>query len=77
MFFLFTNVVSLTMKSWFRGIAAAFTAEASAQAFAGTSVLALSIYTGYTIPDASMVKALKWITYLNVSFPPLSPPGVL
>lgn len=58
--------MSLTMKSWFRAVAAAFNSEASAQAFAGISVLALSIYTGYTIPKPSMIGALRWITYINV-----------
>jgi hypothetical protein len=38
--------MSITMKAWFRGIAAAFKSEASAQTFAGISILALSIYTG-------------------------------
>lgn len=53
------------MKSWFRAIAAAFTSEATAQAFAGISTLALAIYTGYTIPRPSMIGALRWITYIN------------
>lgn len=38
--------MSLTMKGWFRAIAAAFPSEAAAQSFAGISTLALSIYTG-------------------------------
>ena len=59
--------MSLTMKSWFRAIAAAFKSEATAQAFAGISTLALAIYTGYTIPKPSMIGALRWITYINVS----------
>ena len=57
--------MSLTMKSWFRAIAAAFSSEATAQAFAGISTLALAIYTGYTIPRPSMIGALRWITYIN------------
>ncbi|KAF5330227.1 hypothetical protein D9611_010600 [Ephemerocybe angulata] len=64
-FLLFLLVLSLTMKSWFRAIAAAFKSEATAQAFAGVSTLALSIYTGYTIPKPSMIGALRWITYIN------------
>ncbi|TEB24253.1 hypothetical protein FA13DRAFT_1756871 [Coprinellus micaceus] len=64
-FLLFLIVMSLTMKSWFRAIAAAFTSEATAQAFAGISTLALAIYTGYTIPRPSMIGALRWITYIN------------
>ncbi|TEB24254.1 hypothetical protein FA13DRAFT_1714739 [Coprinellus micaceus] len=53
-FFLFLFTMSLTMKSWFRAIAAAFKSEATAQAFAG-----------YTIPKPSMIGALRWITYIN------------
>jgi ATP-binding cassette subfamily G (WHITE) protein 2 (SNQ2) len=34
------------MKAWFRGIAAMFSSEATAQTVAGISVLAMSIYTG-------------------------------
>ncbi|EAU89680.2 hba2 [Coprinopsis cinerea okayama7 len=64
-FFLFVFAMAVTMKSWFRGIAAAFKSEATAQAVAGISVLALSIYTGYTIPKPTMIGALRWITYIN------------
>ncbi|KAG5643688.1 hypothetical protein DXG03_000521 [Asterophora parasitica] len=42
--------MSLTMKAWFRAIAAAFKAEASAQTVAGISVLILSIYAGELLP---------------------------
>jgi len=38
--------MSLCMKAWFRGIAAMFSSEATAQTVAGISVLALAIYTG-------------------------------
>ncbi|KZV90437.1 pleiotropic drug resistance ABC transporter [Exidia glandulosa HHB12029] len=64
-FLLFVYTVSIIMKGWFRAIAAGFKAEASAQAFAGISVLVLSIYTGYTIPKPSVPGALRWITYIN------------
>ncbi|RDB26892.1 Brefeldin A resistance protein [Hypsizygus marmoreus] len=64
-FYLFLFTVSITMKAWFRAVAAAFKAEASAQTFAGISILALSIYTGYSIPKPSMIGALRWITYIN------------
>ncbi|KAF8156049.1 pleiotropic drug resistance ABC transporter [Crassisporium funariophilum] len=64
-FFLFLFVMSITMKAWFRGIAAAFASEATAQSFGGISVLALAIYTGFTIPKPSMIGALRWITYIN------------
>ena len=58
--------MSLTMKAWFRAIAAAFGSEPLANTVAGISVLAISIYTGYTIPKPSMIGALRWITYINV-----------
>ncbi|GLB42209.1 putative ABC transporter superfamily, ABCG family. PDR (TC 3.A.1.205) subfamily protein [Lyophyllum shimeji] len=64
-FFLFIFTMSITMKAWFRAIAAAFKSEASAQTVAGISILALSIYTGYSIPKPSMIGALRWITYIN------------
>lgn len=57
--------MTLTMKSWFRAIASAFKAEPAAIAFAGISVLIFAIYTGYTIPKASIPGALRWITYIN------------
>ncbi|KAF8624553.1 hypothetical protein AX15_005817 [Amanita polypyramis BW_CC] len=64
-FLLFLFVMSLTMKAWFRAIAAAFGSEPLANSVAGISVLAVAIYTGYTIPKPSMIGALRWITYIN------------
>ncbi|KAJ3502427.1 hypothetical protein NLJ89_g8894 [Agrocybe chaxingu] len=64
-FLLFLFSMTLTMKGWFRATAAAFKSEATAQTVAGISVLALAIYTGYTIPKPSMIGALRWITYIN------------
>ncbi|KAF4618528.1 hypothetical protein D9613_009700 [Agrocybe pediades] len=65
LFFLFLFVMTITMKAWFRGIAAAFPSEAAATAFAGFSILVLSIYTGYSIPKPTMIGALRWLTYIN------------
>jgi ATP-binding cassette subfamily G (WHITE) protein 2 (SNQ2) len=81
MLFLFTLAVG--MKAWFRGLAAACKSPATAQTFAGISVLAMALYTGkesvyimhslcsycagYTIPQPTMIGALRWITYINVS----------
>lgn len=59
-FLLFTFSVTLTMKAFFRGLAASFTQEAGAQAVAGLGVLVLVIYTGFTIPTPSMIGALRW-----------------
>ncbi|KAF5329467.1 hypothetical protein D9619_009293 [Psilocybe cf. subviscida] len=64
-FLLFIFIVTLTMKAWFRALTAAFTAEATAQSVGGISVLALVIYTGYTVPKPSMIGALKWLTFIN------------
>ncbi|KAJ7707403.1 P-loop containing nucleoside triphosphate hydrolase protein [Mycena rosella] len=64
-FFLFLITLSVTMKAFFRAIAAAFKSPAAAQSFAGLILLVLVIYTGYTIPKSSMIGALRWITYIN------------
>ncbi|KAF7798180.1 hypothetical protein EIP86_009397 [Pleurotus ostreatoroseus] len=57
--------MTITMKAWFRALSAAFRSAAPAQAFGGMSILVLTIYTGYTIPQPSMIGALRWITYIN------------
>ncbi|RDB27068.1 Brefeldin A resistance protein [Hypsizygus marmoreus] len=64
-FYLFLFTMSVVMKAWFRGIAAGFKSEATAQAVAGIMLLAMVIYTGYTIPKTSMIGALRWISYIN------------
>lgn len=64
-FFLFLFSMAVTMKAFFRSIAAAFKSPATAQAFAGIVLLVLVIYTGYTIPQPSMIGALRWLTYIN------------
>ncbi|KAF8588872.1 pleiotropic drug resistance ABC transporter [Ramaria rubella] len=64
-FLLFIFSVSLTMKAFFRGLAASFSQEAQAQALAGLGTLVLVIYTGFTIPRPSMIGALKWLTFIN------------
>ena len=58
--------MTITMKAWFRALAAAFQDPAPAQTVAGVSILLLVLYTGYTIPQPSMIGALRWITYINV-----------
>ncbi|KAF7316625.1 Brefeldin A resistance protein [Mycena chlorophos] len=64
-FFLFLFSMALTMKAFFRAIAAAFKSPAAAQSFVGIILLMLVLYTGYTIPKPSMIGALRWITYIN------------
>ncbi|KAF9025650.1 pleiotropic drug resistance ABC transporter [Hymenopellis radicata] len=65
LYLLFVYLATLTLKAWFRAIAAAFKSDATAQSAAGVSILALGLYTGYTIPKPSMNKTFKWITYVN------------
>ncbi|QRW13753.1 ABC-2 type transporter [Ceratobasidium sp. AG-Ba] len=64
-FVLVTVFMTLTMKAFFRALAASFGKESTAQAVAGIGILALVLYTGYTIPRPSMIGALKWITWIN------------
>ena len=66
-YFLFILAVALSMKALFRSLAAAFKKAAPAQAVAGVLLLGLSLYTGYQIPKPSMIGALRWISYINVS----------
>lgn len=49
-FYLFLATMSITMKAFFRAIAAAFKSPATAQSVAGIVLLMLVLYTGYTIP---------------------------
>ncbi|KIJ16544.1 hypothetical protein PAXINDRAFT_113734 [Paxillus involutus ATCC 200175] len=64
-FFLIQFSTALLSKSLFRSLAAAFKAEAPAQAFAGIMILVVALYTGYLIPQPSMIGALRWISYIN------------
>ncbi|CCM02003.1 uncharacterized protein FIBRA_04077 [Fibroporia radiculosa] len=64
-FLLFIYIMTLTMKGWFRSLAAVFRSPAPAQAIAGISVLVLTLYTGYSLPQPYMIGALRWITYIN------------
>ncbi len=59
-------MMTITMRSWFRALAAMFKSPAPAQTIAGLAMLLLVLYTGYTIPQPSMIGALRWITYINV-----------
>ena len=66
-FFLLSFVSTITMKAWFRTLAAAFKSPAPATAVAGLSTLVLILYTGYSLPQPYMIGALKWIIWINVS----------
>ena len=58
--------MTITMKTWFRAVSAAFADPAPAQTVGGLSLLVFSLYTGYTIPQPSMIGALRWLTYIDV-----------
>ncbi|KAH9854553.1 ABC-2 type transporter-domain-containing protein [Lenzites betulinus] len=64
-FLLFVFTMTITMKAWFRSLAALFKSAAPAQAIAGLSTLILVLYTGYSIPQPYMIGALRWITWIN------------
>lgn len=78
-YFAFIIVVALAMKAFFRALASAFPKAAPAQALAGVLLLVLSLYTGYQVPRPTMIGALRWLSYLNVSLrlrligPPFDP----
>ncbi|KAG0695683.1 ABC-2 type transporter-domain-containing protein [Suillus ampliporus] len=64
-FYLFIVLMSQTMKSFFRAIAASFKTCAGAMAVSGISVLLISLYGGYTVPWPTAPKGLRWIMWLN------------
>ena len=59
-------IISLVMMPYLRATAAWFNSPTPAQSVVGVTLLALILYTGYNIPEPSMVHALSWITYINV-----------
>ncbi|KZT26064.1 hypothetical protein NEOLEDRAFT_1063724 [Neolentinus lepideus HHB14362 ss-1] len=64
-FFIFVFVLTVTLKSFFRMLAAGFKDPAPAQALAGLFLMGSALYTGYTIPKRDMIGALRWITYID------------
>ena len=64
-FFLFTVLVRFTMSAMFRSLAAATKSISQAMAMAGVLVLAIVIYTGYTIPVPYMKPWFRWLNYIN------------
>ena len=64
-FFLITFIATLTMSSIFRSLAAVTSTVAQAMAFAGVMVLAIVIYTGFTLPRPYAHPWMKWISYIN------------
>lgn len=64
-FVLFSFVATLTMSGVFRSIAAGSRTLVQALAPAALFILALIIYTGFTIPTNNMVVWFRWLNYLN------------
>jgi len=64
-FFLFNFIAMLTMSVIFRTIAASTKTISQALAIAGVLVLAIVIYTGFTIPRPYMHPWFKWISWIN------------
>jgi ATP-binding cassette subfamily G (WHITE) protein 2 (SNQ2) len=54
------------MKVFFHAVATWFSDPTPAQSAAGVSLLALTLYTGYNIPEPYTIGALRWITCINV-----------
>jgi ABC-type multidrug transport system permease subunit len=65
-YFSFAFIVTLVTKLCCRTIAAFSTDETTALPVAGLFILILVLYTGFAIPVANIVWALRWIAYLNV-----------
>jgi ATP-binding cassette subfamily G (WHITE) protein 2 (PDR) len=64
-FFLFSFTTTLTMSNLFRFIGAISRTQAQAMVPASVLMLALMIYTGFTIPISNMHPWFRWINYLN------------
>ena len=65
LFYLFTFLTTLTMSAIFRTLAAATKQITQALALAGIMVLAIVIYTGFTIQRSYMHPWFKWISWIN------------
>lgn len=64
-FLLFSFTVVLTMSMVFRSIGALSRSLSQAMAPAAVFILALIIYTGFTIPTRDMHPWFRWINYLD------------
>ncbi|KAG2364667.1 hypothetical protein BDR07DRAFT_1450169 [Suillus spraguei] len=64
-FYLFLFLMSQTMKSLFRAIAASFRTRPNAMTVCGIFLLLLSFNGGYTIPWPTAPTGLRWIMWLN------------
>lgn len=64
-FWLFSIVITLTMSMIFRTVAACSRTLSQALAPAALLILALVIYTGFTIPTRNMLGWSRWINYID------------
>lgn len=64
-FLLFSFTCTLVMSNIFRSIAAVSKTLSQAMPFAAIFILALVIYTGFTIPTRDMRVYMRWIGYIN------------
>ena len=64
-FFLFSFVVNFTMSFVFKTLGAVTKSVSQAMTLAGCLVLAIIIYTGFTIPRPYMEVFLRWISWIN------------
>ncbi|KAF3927823.1 hypothetical protein ABW20_dc0102164 [Dactylellina cionopaga] len=64
-FFLFSFITTLAMSAIFRTMAASTKTITQAMALAGIMVLAIVIYTGYTLAPPYQHKWLFWLSYIN------------
>ncbi|OKL58610.1 ABC transporter CDR4 [Talaromyces atroroseus] len=64
-FFLFSFTTTLVMSNIFRFIGSLSRTQAQAMVPAGIFMLALMIYTGFTIPIRDMHPWFRWINYIN------------
>ena len=65
LFFLFVFLATLTMSAIFRSIAALTKTVSQAMAFAGVVVIAIAIYTGFTLPRPYEHPWLSWVSWIN------------
>lgn len=64
-YFLFAFTAALTMSAIFRTIAASSKAVPQAMSIAGVLLLAIVIYTGFTLQTSYMHPWLRWVGYIN------------
>jgi len=56
------------MKAYSCAVAAWFSDPTLAQSAAGVTLLALTLYIGYNIPEPYMIGALRWAAYVCISY---------